>query len=83
MFCERKRPDLNSFQTSYALKYKFQITSRGDPTDCDPLTEKQPPAEVDLARHQVTVPAWAMEICDPAGRIFEGSFREMPLFVEM
>jgi hypothetical protein len=34
---------------------------------CDP-TEKQPPAEVDLLSHQVTVPAWVMGICDPAVR---------------
>jgi TonB family protein len=53
---------------SYALKYKFQITSRGYPNDCD-TTEKQPPAEVDDLRHQVTVSAWGVEICDPAGRI--------------
>jgi TonB family protein len=51
--------------TSYALKYKFQITSRGYPTDCD-YTEKPPPADVDLSRHQVTVYSWGMMICDPA-----------------
>ncbi len=54
--------------TSYALKYKFQITSRGFPKDCYDPTEKQPPAEVDLISHQVTVPAWVMGICDPAVR---------------
>ena len=56
--------------TSYALRYKFQITARGYPKDCD-TTEKQPPAEVDLAGHQVTVSAWAMEICDPSSRILK------------
>jgi TonB family protein len=55
---------------SYALKYKFQIVTRGFPKDCD-MTEKQPPAEVDLEHREVTVSAWAMEICDPAGRIFK------------
>jgi len=55
--------------TSYALNYKFQITSRGYPKDCYEPTEKQPPAEVDRLRHQVTVSAWVMGICDPAGRI--------------
>src|SRR5208282_6382309 len=53
--------------TSYELKYRFQITSRGYPKDCD-YPEKQPPAEVDPSRHQVTVSAWAMQICDPASR---------------
>jgi TonB family protein len=57
--------------TSYSLKYKFQITSRGYPKDCDTQTEKQPPAELDLSRHQVTVSVWAMEICDPASRILK------------
>ena len=56
--------------TSCALKYKFQITSRGYPKDCD-YAEKQPPAEVDLSHHQVTVSAWAMQICDPASRIIK------------
>jgi TonB family protein len=56
--------------TPYALKYRFQITSRGYPKDCD-YTEKQPPAEVDLPHHQVTVSAWAMEICDPASQIIK------------
>jgi TonB family protein len=56
--------------TSYALKYKFQITSRGYPKDCD-YTEKQPPAEVDVSRHEVTVSAWALQICDPASTIFK------------
>lgn len=56
---------------SYALRYRFQIIARGYPKDCDSLNEKQPPAEVDLSHHQVTVSAWAMEICDPASRIFK------------
>lgn len=55
--------------TSYRLRYKFQITSRGYPKDCYEPSEKQPPVEVDLIRHQVTVSAWVMGICDPAGRI--------------
>jgi TonB family protein len=56
--------------TTYALRYKFQITSRGYPKDCD-TTEKQPLAEVDPTGHQVTVPAWAQLICDPASTIFK------------
>ncbi len=56
--------------TSYPMKYRFVITSRGYPKDCD-YTEKQPPAEVDIAGHQITVPGWAMEICDPSSRIFK------------
>lgn len=55
--------------TSYPLKYRFQITSRGYPKDCD-YTEKQSPAEIDIALHQITVSGWAMGICDPASRIF-------------
>jgi TonB family protein len=54
--------------TSYALKYKFQIVTRGYPKDCD-TTEKQPPAETDLEHRQVTVSAWAIQICDPPGRL--------------
>lgn len=56
--------------TSYPLKYRFQITSRGYPKDCD-YTEKQPPAEIDIALHQITVSGWAMGICDPASRIIK------------
>jgi TonB family protein len=56
--------------TSYELKYRFQIISRGYPKDCE-YPDKQPPAEVDLLRHQVTVSAWAVEICDPASRIIK------------
>lgn len=56
--------------TSYALKYRFQLVSRDPSKACDMQNEKQPPAEVDLSRHQVTVSSWATEICDPAGRIF-------------
>jgi len=52
--------------TAYAFKYKFQITSRGYPKDCYDPNEKQPSAEVDLSRHQVTVSAWVRGICDPA-----------------
>jgi TonB family protein len=57
--------------TAYTLKYKFQITSRGYPKDCYDPNEKQPSAEVDLSRHQVTVSAWVRGICDPAGRILK------------
>jgi TonB family protein len=53
---------------SYPLKYRFQITSRGYPKDCD-YTEKQPAAEIDIALHQITVSGWAMQICDPTSRI--------------
>jgi TonB family protein len=56
--------------TSYPLKYRFQITSRGYPKDCDYI-EKQPPAEIDIALHQITVSGWAMGICDPASKIFK------------
>jgi hypothetical protein len=54
--------------TSYPLRYKFQITSRGYPKDCYDPTERQPPAEVDLLSHRVAVPAWVVGICDPAVR---------------
>jgi TonB family protein len=57
---------------SHAMKYKFQIIYREYPKDCDAPTEKQPPAEVDLSRHQVTVSAWAIAFCgDPASRILK------------
>jgi Gram-negative bacterial TonB protein C-terminal len=53
--------------TSYPLKYKFQITSRDPPKNCLKGTEDPPlPAEVDSTRHQVTVFAWVVWICDPA-----------------
>jgi len=55
--------------TSYALKYEFQIVPRDPPKglkDCETQEEKQPPAEVDVLRHQVTVSAGVMGICDPA-----------------
>jgi TonB family protein len=68
--------------TSYAQKYKFQITTRGYPKDCD-YTEKQPPAEVDVSRHEVTVSAWAMQICDPASTIFKNPFSEVFVLMEM
>ncbi len=57
--------------TRYALKYSFQLTSLGFPKDCDTQNAKQLPAEVGLSRHQVTVPAWAMVICDPAARLLK------------
>lgn len=54
--------------TSYALRYKFQVTSPpGDP--CGAHNGMQPPpAEVDPSRHQVTVLDWAVTICDPGLR---------------
>jgi TonB family protein len=57
--------------TSYALAYKFQITPRDPPKDCDAQAETQPPAEMDPSRHQVTVSDWAMWTCDPAMRVFK------------
>jgi TonB family protein len=52
---------------SYSLRYKFQITPRNPPKDCDEHTEeKQLPAELDVSGHQVTVSAWEMWTCDPA-----------------
>jgi TonB family protein len=52
--------------TLYAMKYKFQIISRGYPKDCD-YAEKQPLAEIDTTLHEITLAGWAVEICDPAG----------------
>jgi TonB family protein len=54
--------------TRYALKYKFQIVSRGLPGDCD-YSEKQSPAETDTLHHEILVKGWAMAICDPAADI--------------
>lgn len=54
--------------TSYELKYKFQLTA---PANCESRNEKQPAAEVDLSRHQVTVSSQVMQICDPAARILK------------
>ena len=51
--------------TSYELKYKFQITPRDPPKDYETPIEKQPPTDVDLSRHQVTVSAWEIWTCDP------------------
>ena len=53
--------------STYALKYKFRIISRGYPKDCD--IEKDPAAVVDNARHEVSVSGWAMMICDPSTTI--------------
>ena len=55
--------------TSYALSYEFQIALRDPLKDCVP--EAQPPSEVDISRHQVTVSAWPLWTCDPAGRILK------------
>jgi TonB family protein len=57
--------------TSYVLKYKFQIISRGYPKDCDYTEKQQPPAEIDIALHQITVAGWAIGICDPVNTIFK------------
>jgi TonB family protein len=60
--------------TSYALKYEFQIVPRDPPRglkDCETQEEKQPPAELDVSRHQVTVVSWGIWTCDPAGRILK------------
>jgi Gram-negative bacterial TonB protein C-terminal len=52
--------------TSYALRYKFQISPRDPPRDCNASAEPQPPSpEVDPVRHQVTVFAWELWTCDP------------------
>ena len=51
---------------SYALRYKFQISPRDPPKDCETRSDPQPPSpEVDLSRHQVTVFAWEIWTCDP------------------
>ncbi|MBI3477919.1 MAG: TonB family protein [Acidobacteria bacterium] len=56
--------------TSYALKYKFQIISRGSPRDCDSFKDQSPAPELDPSRHEVVVSGFAQEICDPAGTLF-------------
>jgi TonB family protein len=56
---------------SYALKYKFRITSRGYPRDCDSFNDQPPAPELDLARREVAVSGWAQQICDPSGSILK------------
>ncbi len=53
--------------STYTLKYKFRIISRGYPKDCD--MEKDPPAAVDSARHEISVSGRALMICDPSTTI--------------
>ena len=55
--------------TSYALKYKFRMMSRGYPRDCDSFNDQAPVPELDPSRHEVTVSGWAQLICDPAATI--------------
>lgn len=53
--------------STYALRYKFRIISRGYPKDCD--VEKEFPATVDSAHHEISVSGWALMICDPSTTI--------------
>jgi len=43
------------FVTSYALKYKFQMTSREHPCDSNSYNDQPPAPELDLGRHEVAV----------------------------
>jgi TonB family protein len=52
--------------TSYALKYKFQMSSREHPCDSDSYNDQPPVPELDPARHEVAVSGWALQTCDPA-----------------
>jgi len=59
----------NSRSASYSLSYRFQISPRVASTVCSgQLDPTDPPADVDLEAHRITVLAWEMWICDPAVR---------------
>jgi len=57
--------------TSYEMKYKFRITSRGYPRDCDSFNDQAPVPELDPSRHEVAVSGWAQMICDPSSSILK------------
>jgi hypothetical protein len=57
--------DCDGQRISYFLKYRFQISSLPLDKVCDAASEPDPPVEIDLAEHQVTVSAWGITICDP------------------
>ena len=61
--------------TSYALTYKFKITPRAPPINCEAQTENATVPEVDLSRHEVTIFGWEMWTCDPTTRITSIRFR--------
>jgi TonB family protein len=46
--------------TPYALKYKFQIVSRGQAKDCDSYNDPQPEPGIDQGRNEVTVTGWPL-----------------------
>ncbi|HTA22988.1 MAG TPA: energy transducer TonB [Terriglobales bacterium] len=57
----------NGRSASYSLSYRFQISPRDASAVCSgQLDPTDPPADVDLEAHRITVVAWEMWICDPA-----------------
>lgn len=56
---------------TYALKYKFRVTSRGSPRDCDSFNDQVPAPALDSSRHEVAVSGFAQLICDPAGTLYK------------
>jgi len=52
--------------SSYSLRYRFQIDRIAPDRACSATSEPDPPVELDLAAHQVTISAWQVWICDPA-----------------
>lgn len=62
--------DCTEAVTTFPLKYKFRITSRGDPKDCDGRNDPPPAPEIDPVLHEVTVTGWAIALCDPSAEIF-------------
>ncbi len=61
--------------SSYALTYRFKIALRDPPKDCDEQLANNPPAELDVSRHQISVSAWEMYTCDPSVKIVKIHFR--------
>jgi hypothetical protein len=58
--------DCDGERISYSLRYRFQIGSLPPDKICNAASEPDPPVEIDLAEHQVTISAWGITICDPA-----------------
>jgi len=57
----------NGRSDSYSLSYRFEISPTDPPKDCSGKADPgNPPGEVDLAAHRVTVFAREMWTCDPA-----------------
>lgn len=52
--------------TPFSLKYSYQIVPRDAPEDCNGIQAvPNPPAKVDILRHEVKVFAWEKWKCDP------------------